>query len=297
MKAMMAWLPAADALVDMIAAHVPSPACAQRLRAPLLYAGDSNDSSFRGIYNCDPTGPAVVYISKMAPSGERSKRLLAFGRVFSGTVRVGDSLRALRTDGKERTAKIAQIKICSLGGRMHSIQSTEAGQLIALEGVDEALGKAGTLTSALDGLPIRHMHFAVMAVVQHSVRPKDKKELTKMVAELQQVVNADSTALFYKDQETQEYILAGAGELHIEVLVSSFYQSSGIEIELSEPIIAYRETVQSVSDKAALAKSDNKHNRVWIKAFPLSNEIVKAMTTGELSNLDSKDIGKALRLG
>jgi sulfate adenylyltransferase subunit 1 (EFTu-like GTPase family) len=201
-KAMMAWLPAADALVDMIAAHVPSPVCAQRLRAPLLYAGDSNDSSFRGIYSCDPAGPAVVYISKMAPSGERSKRLSAFGRVFSGTIRAGDSLRALRTDGTERTAKIAQIKICGLGGRMHSIQSAEAGQLIALEGVDEALGKAGTLTSAFDGLPIRHMNFAVTAVVQHSVRPKEKKELTKMVAELHQIVNADSTALFYKDEET-----------------------------------------------------------------------------------------------
>jgi elongation factor 2 len=88
--------------------------------------------------------------------------------------------------------------------------------------------------------------------------------------------------------------LAGAGELHIEVLVSSFYQSSGIEIELSQPIIAYREDGQSVSEKVALAKSDNKHNRVWIKASPLSNEAVEAMTTGELSSLSSKDLGKAL---
>jgi elongation factor 2 len=293
-KAMMAWLPAADALVDMIAAHVPSPACAQRLRAPLLYSGASTDSSFQGIYSCDPAGPAVVYISKMAPSGERRKRLLAFGRVFSGTIHVGDSLRALRTDGKERIAKIAQIKICGFGGRMHSIQSAEAGQLVALEGIDESLSKAGTLTSALDGLPIRHMNFAVAAVVQHSVRPKDLRDLTKMVSELQQVVSADSTALFYKDRETQEYILAGAGGLHIEVLVSSFYQNSGIEIELSEPIIAYRETVQSVSDKPALAKSGNKHNRVWIKASPLADEVVEAMTSGELANLDSKNLGKAL---
>jgi elongation factor 2 len=230
----------------------------------------------------------------MAPSSNSSKRLTAFGRVFSGTIRPGDTLRALRTDGSETKAKIAQIKLCGIGGRMITIPLAEAGQLVALEGVDEALRKAGTLTSAPEGYPIRHMNFAVTPVLQHSVRPIDTRNLTKMVAAFHQVVNADATALFFKDQETQEYILAGTGELHIEVLVSTFMQDSGIDVELSEPTVAYREGLRSSSAEAALAKSDNKHNRVWIKASPLSVDLVTAMNTGSLAGLDAKALAKEL---
>jgi elongation factor 2 len=293
-KAMMAWLPAADALVDMVAIHIPSPVQSQRLRAGMLYAGDIEDECGQGIYHCDPLAPTVVYICKMSPAiGAQSKRLLAFGRVFSGTVRAGDVLRVIRTDGSESKATVSQIKICGIK-KMHSIPSAEAGQLIALEGVDEALSKAGTLTNSLKGLGIRHMETAVRPTLQHSIRAKDKRDQTKLVAALERIVSADTTALFFKDPETQEFILAGAGELHIEVLVSSLLQSSGIEIELSKPIIAFREMVQSVSSDVALAKSDNKHNRVYIKASPLDDEVIKALSSGELANLDSKALSRAL---
>ena len=297
-KAMMAWLPAADALVHMITIHVPSPIRAQRLRTPMLYSGDDmTDDSAQGISHCDPCGPAIVYVSKMAPSNNSNKKkMLAFGRVFSGTIRAGDTLRALRTDGTESTAKIGAIKICGIGGRMHTIPQAMAGELVALEGIDGSLDKAGTLTNAPDGKAIRHMELSVTPVVQHSVRPKDRRCLTKMVTGMQQVVNMDSTALFFKDHETEEYILAGAGELHIEVLVSSFVQTTGIEIELSEPVIAFRETVQGTSASVALAKSSNKHNRIWIKASPLSRDLVDAMSSssGALANMGLKEVGRSL---
>jgi elongation factor 2 len=76
--------------------------------------------------------------------------------------------------------------------------------------------------------------------------------------------------------------------------VSSLLQSSGIEIELSKPIIAFREMMQSVSSDVVLAKSDNKHNRVYIKASPLDDEVIKALSSGELANLDSKALNRAL---
>ena len=251
-KSMMVWLPAADALVDMVASHTPSPVRAQKLRASLLYSGDvKEDSCGRGISNCDPSAPTVVYVSKMSPS-PTSKRLLAFGRVFSGTVRPGDTLRALRTDGSESEAKVSRVMVCGVGGRMHTIPSADAGQLVALEGIDEALSKAGTLTSSASGKAIRHMQLVVTPIFQRSVRPKNKSQLTKMVSALHQIVNADSTALFFLDKETQQYILAGTGELHIEVLVSSLLQASEIEVELSEPIVAYREGVQKVSEISPL---------------------------------------------
>ena len=172
--------------------------------------------------------------------------------------------------------------------------SAEAGDLVVLEGVDKALNKAGTLCSDQSASPIKHMHFAVTPVVQHGIRPKDSKQLTKMVLEMNRIINADSTARFFKDADTQEYILAGAGALHIEILVSQLFQNSKIEVHLSEPRVNYRETVQSESSVIALAKSDNKHNRIWIKASRLPDEIVAEMTNGNLQGLDVKSLGKKL---
>lgn len=292
-KAMATWLPAADALVNMVASHVPSPVQAQPLRAAILYSGEvKGDPCGQGIYDCDPTAPAVVYISKMSP-GPAGKRLLAFGRIFSGTVRSGDILRALRTDGTESKAKISKVMLCGIGNKMHPIPFAEAGQLIVLDGIDEALHKAGTLTSSEEGKAIRHMDMVVTPIFQRGIRPKNRSNLTKMVSAMQQIVNADSTALFFLDRDTREYILAGSGELHIEVLVSSLFQASGIAVELSDPIVAYREGVQQ-SSEVALAKSANKHNRIYIKTSPLYPDVLEALAAGKLDSLNLKSIAREL---
>eukprot|EP00797_Seminavis_robusta_P032808 Sro743_g196050.1 Elongation factor 2 (506) ;mRNA; r:15270-16787 len=280
----------------MVASNAPSPVEAQDWRANLLYTGDVKDPSGQGIKACDPAAPTIMYVSKMLPATVGGgKNLSAYGRIFSGTVAVGDTLFAITNDGTFRRAKVSKVMMCGLGGKMDSLSSAHAGQLVALEGVDKALNKAGTLSGIKGSSPIEHMDFAVAPVVQHSISPKDKRLLTKMVAGMQQVVNADSTAVFFRDAETDQYILAGAGELHMEILVSTLRQNTGgMEVVLSEPLISYRETVRSESSEAALAKSDNKHNRIWIKASPLSQEVVRAMTNGDLRGVDVKAVGKKL---
>lgn len=293
-KVMMAWLRAADALTDMIAGAVPSPVEAQELRAPILYTGDIHDASGQGIAHCNQSGPAVVFISKMLPSTVGKKNMVAYGRVFSGEIKVGDSLHALQLNSTPKKATITKIMYCGVGGKMNSVASAGVGQLVALEGVDKVLYKAGTLCSDETASPIKHMLFSVTPVVQHGIHPKDKKQLTKMATEMSRIVSADSTARFYKDVDTEQYILAGAGGLHIEILVSMLLQDSGIEVCLSEPRVNYRETVQSVSSSVALAKSDNKHNRIWMKASPLTQKVVEQLTSGDLQGLDTKPLGRKL---
>lgn len=292
---MMAWLPAADALTDMIASALPSPVEAQALRAPLLYTGDIEDASGQGIINCDVSGPTVVFISKMLPSTLSKKSLVAYGRVFSGKIEVGDSMYALRgASSSPLEATVTKIMYCGLGGKMQNVTTAQAGQLVALEGVDKALYKAGTLCSEQSASPIKHMRFTVTPVVQHGIRPKESRNLTKMVTEMNRIVNSDSSANFYKESDTEEYVLTGAGALHIEVLVSQLLQNCGIEVVLSEPRVNYRETVRSESSSIALAKSNNKHNRIWMKASPLSKAVVEQMTNGSLLGLDVKLLGKQL---
>ena len=88
---MQRFMPASDALVQLIYHHLPSPAVAQRYRAAWLYAGDVHDVMGSSISTCDPLGPPLMFVSKMVPM-PKSKTFYAFGRVFSGTMRPGMKL-------------------------------------------------------------------------------------------------------------------------------------------------------------------------------------------------------------
>ena len=77
------WLPAGDALLQMITIHLPSPVTAQKYCCELLYEGPPDDEAAMGIKSCDPKGPLMMYISKMVPTSDKG-RFYAFGRVFSG---------------------------------------------------------------------------------------------------------------------------------------------------------------------------------------------------------------------
>lgn len=85
------WLPAGDALLQMITVHLPSPVTAQKYRCELLYEGPPDDETAMGVKNCDPKGPLMMYISKMVPTSDKG-RFYAFGRVFSGIVSTGQKV-------------------------------------------------------------------------------------------------------------------------------------------------------------------------------------------------------------
>ncbi|KAG0210374.1 Elongation factor 2, partial [Mortierella sp. NVP41] len=82
------FLPAGEALLEMIVIHLPSPVTAQKYRVENLYEGPQDDECAKGIAACDPNGPLMLYVSKMVPTSDKG-RFYAFGRVFSGTVRAG----------------------------------------------------------------------------------------------------------------------------------------------------------------------------------------------------------------
>lgn len=89
---MQEWLPAGDALLQMIVNHLPSPVEAQRYRVENLYSGPMDDECAVGIRRCDPKAPLMMYVSKMVPTSEKG-RFYAFGRIFSGTIGTGQTCR------------------------------------------------------------------------------------------------------------------------------------------------------------------------------------------------------------
>lgn len=86
------WLPAGDAMLQMITIHLPSPVTAQKYRMELLYEGPHDDDAAIAVKNCDPQGPLMMYVSKMVPTSDKG-RFYAVGRVFSGIVSTGQKAR------------------------------------------------------------------------------------------------------------------------------------------------------------------------------------------------------------
>ena len=93
-RIMQCWLPADQALLEMIVYSLPSPAAAQRYRVDVLYEGPLDDVYATAVRNCDAEGPLMVYISKMIPSADKG-RFFAFGRVFAGKIATGSKVRIL----------------------------------------------------------------------------------------------------------------------------------------------------------------------------------------------------------
>src|SRR6218665_234735 len=90
-------------------------------------------------------------------------------------------------------------------------------------------------------------------------------------------------------EESGEHIIAGAGELHLEICLKDLEEDHAcIPIKVSEPVVSYRETVSEESDRMCLSKSPNKHNRLYMKARPmpdgLAEDIDKVQTNSQLPN-------------
>merc|ERR1739844_232549 len=145
------WLPAGDAMFQMIVIHLPSPVTAQKYRAELLYEGPHDDAACTGIKNCDSDAPLMMYISKMVPTSDKG-RFYAFGRVFAGKIATGLKARIMGPNyvpGKKEDLyeKSIQRTILMMGGKVEAIEDVPAGNICGLVGVDQFLVKTGTITT------------------------------------------------------------------------------------------------------------------------------------------------------
>jgi elongation factor 2 len=287
---MRTFLPAADALMEMMILHLPSPVTAQKYRAETLYEGPPDDEACIGIRDCDPKAPLMLYVSKMVPTSDKG-RFYAFGRVFAGTVRSGLKVRIQGpnyTPGKKDDLFIKAIQrtVLMMGGKVDPIDDVPAGNILGLVGIDQFLLKSGTLTTSETAHNLKVMKFSVSPVVQRSVEVKNAQDLPKLVEGLKRLSKSDPCVLTFIN-ESGEHIVAGAGELHLEICLKDLEEDhAGVPLRIGDPIVPYRETVTSKSSITALSKSPNKHNRLYMIAEPLDEEVSKEIEAGRISPRD-----------
>jgi len=284
------WLPAGEAMFQMIVIHFPSPVTAQKYRAELLYEGPSDDAACQAIRNCDTEGPLMMYVSKMVPTSDKG-RFYAFGRVFAGKVSTGQKCRILgpnyvpgqKTDLYEKSI---QRTILMMGGRVEAIEDVPAGNICGLVGVDQFLVKTGTLTTLKEAHNMKMMKFSVSPVVRVAVEPKNPADLPKLVEGLKRLSKSDPMVQCMIE-ESGEHIIAGAGELHLEICLKDLEEDHAcIPLKKSDPVVSYRETVSDESSIMCLSKSPNKHNRLFMKAVPMPDGLSEDIERGDVNPRD-----------
>lgn len=302
---MMKFLPAAETLLEMIVVQLPSPKKAQAYRADMLYSGEAKpeDRYFMGIKNCDQTAPLMLYISKMVPTADKG-RFFAFGRIFSGKVRSGQKCRIMGNNfqmGKKTDLfddKPVQRTVLMMGRYQEAVEDMPCGNVCGLVGVDKYIVKSATVTDegCTDAYPLKDMKYSVSPVVRVAVEAKNAADLPKLVEGLKRLSKSDPLVVC-SIEESGEHIVAGAGELHLEICLKDLQDDfmNGAPLKISEPVVSFRETVTDVSDRQCLSKSANKHNRLFCKGVPLTEELSVDIEDGKAgAEVDPKVRGKLL---
>merc|ERR1712127_276990 len=229
-RTMQIWINAADTLLSMIVTKLPSPRQAQKYRVENLYEGPMDDAAANAIRACDASGGLMMYVSKMVPTSDKG-RFYAFGRVFSGTIATGQKVRIqgphYKPGGKEDlNVKSIQRTVLMMGRTTEQIADVPCGNTVALVGVDQYLLKSGTLTTFEDSHNIVPMKYSVSPVVKVSVKPKDGKDLPKMVEGLKKLSKSDPLVVC-TIEESGEHVIAGCGELHVEICLKDLREEYG----------------------------------------------------------------------
>jgi len=126
----------------------------------------------------------------------------------------------------------------------------------------------------------------VSPVVQVAVDVKNANDLPKLVEGLKRLSKSDP-CVQCTTSESGEHIVAGAGELHLEICLKDLEEDHAqVPIRTGDPVVPYRETVQAESSIVCLSKSPNKHNRLFMKAVPMEEELSQAIVDGKVSSRD-----------
>jgi elongation factor 2 len=288
-KVMQKWINASDALLEMMILHLPSPKIAQKYRTLYLYEGPMDDECAKAMINCDPNGPLMMFISKLIPTSDNG-RFYAFGRVFSGTVSVGKKVRILGQNYKhgrqeDLYEKNVQRVVLMMGRKAEDVADVPCGNTCALLGVDQCILKQGTITDNSQGCTIKCMKYSVSPVVRVAIKPKNPSDLPKLVEGLKKMSQSDPLVQVISTETEQ--IICGCGELHIEICLKDLVDDySGIEIIKSDPVVPYKETVTATSNQTCLSKSPNKHNRLYMVAEPLHEDLTKEIEDGTVKSSD-----------
>ena len=222
-------------LLDAVCDYLPSPVDIDH-----VVGFDVDDESKEIVRHTDDSEPFCGLAFKIVADPFVGK--LAYCRVYSGTLQAGSYVYNSTKGKRERITKVLQMH----AAQREEIEETYAGEIVALVGLKDTT-TGDTLCFEKAPIVLDSMVFPE-PVIKVAIEPKTKAGQEKMTLALIKLAEEDPTFKTYTDQETGQTIIAGMGELHLEIIVDRLLREFKVEANVGQPQVSYRETIRKAVD-------------------------------------------------
>ena len=223
-------------LLDAVIAYLPAP-----VDVPAIEGFEPGKPENKIEKHADAGEPLAALAFKIAADPHLGK--LTFVRVYSGNLEAGTQVLNSVTGKKERIGKIYPMH----ANKREEINSVGAGQIVAVMGLKNTT-TGETLCAAEDPVVLESMEFPA-PVIEQAIEPKSKGDQEKLSMAIQRLAEEDPTFRVHTDEETGQTIIAGMGELHLEVLIRRMKDEFRVEANIGKPQVSYRETLRRPVEK------------------------------------------------
>ena len=223
-------------LLDAVVDYLPSP-----LDVPPADGVDAKDEETPVTRESDPNGPFAALAFKVMSDPHVGR--LTYLRVYSGKIEAGASIVNATKDKKERAGRLLVMHANS----REDVSGAAAGDIVAAVGL-KSTTTGDTLCDPAHPVILERMTFPE-PVIQVAIEPKTKVDQDKLSTALQRLSDEDPTFRVFTDEETGQTIIAGMGELHLDVLVDRMRREFNVEANVGAPQVAYRETIRKAVQK------------------------------------------------
>jgi len=284
-------------LLDAVVDYLPSP-----VDVPAIEGFKPGDESVVIERHPSDDEPLAILAFKIAADPHLGK--LTYIRIYSGRLETGSSVLNSEKGKKERIGKIYQMH----ANKRQEINSIGAGQIAAVMGLKDT-GTGDTLCDPAHPIQLESMTFPA-PVIEQAIEPKSKADQEKLSIAIQRLAEEDPTFQVHTDEETGQTIIAGMGELHLDVLIDRMKREFHVEANIGKPQVAYRESLRKPVHKFEYTHKkqsggSGQYGRVIIDLEPqepgAGYEFVNAVTGGRIPKeyIPSVDAGirEAMQFG
>jgi elongation factor G len=263
-------------MLDAVVDYLPSP-----LDVPPIEGADVDDPEKIVIRHASDSEPFSALVFKIMTDPYVGQ--LAFFRVYSGTLKSGDSVYNVAKRRKERIGRLLRMH----ANKREDIQEILAGDICAAVGL-RTVSTGDTICDDQQPVVLESIDFP-NPVIQLAVEPKTKADQEKLGMAIQKLAQEDPTFKVYTDPETGQTILSGMGELHLEIIVDRMMREFGVGANVGKPQVAYRETIRKNAEaegrhiKQTGGHGQYGHVKIRVEPFPGGGfEFVDEITGGRV---------------
>ena len=263
-------------LLDAIVDYMPAPTDVESIKGTKI---NSEEEESRHSSDTEPFAGLAFKIMTDPYVGR-----LTFFRIYSGVLTAGSYVYNSCKDKKERIGRLIRMH----ANHREEIEEAYAGEIIAIVGLKDTT-TCDTLCAENKPIILESMDFPE-PVIRVAIEPKTKADQEKMVIALVKLAEEDPTFKTYTDGETGQTIIAGMGELHLEIIVDRLKKEFKVDANVGAPQVAYRETIKKeVEVEGKYIKQSGgrgQYGHCWVKLAPLQ--------PGEGYKFENKIVGGAI---